>query len=179
MLSQQTMVPPIKEIHDIKDLVSVEVPMSFGQMVLLAILVTLCIVLLVTLWVYVRRRHLKVISVEETIIPPDEKALQGLKDLAREIGISGRAFYFRLSLIFRGYVKGRYGIDALEMTADELLPRIEGLGIHNDLKRSAKGFIISGDLIKYAGNPVERTQMDADFAFVQLFIEKTSREKNV
>ena len=62
-------------------------------------------------------------------LSPEDRANAFLKDLEKLMAINGKEFYFKLSAVFRGYIQDRYGIDALEMTSEELIPNIKRLAV--------------------------------------------------
>jgi hypothetical protein len=109
----------------------------------------------------------------EATLSPEDAARQRLAALLTDTG-SGKAFYFQLSAIFREYLDGRFGIDSLEMTTEELLPRVDTLALQKDSKREVKTFLTSCDPVKFAGAPTHPSVMERDLDFVKAFVEKTA-----
>ena len=165
---------PMTDIHDIKPLVSVPVPVSWAAVALWTAVILAAGGLLWGAWFLWRRRRGPSVESIEAVLSPEETALQRLAILAAETGMEGKSYYFQLSFIFREYLQGRFGIDGLEMTTEELLPRVERLTLDRELKRNARKFIVSCDPVKYAGAPSFQASMAADFAFVKNFVEKTT-----
>ena len=155
------------DIHDIKPLATVPTPLSWATV---ALWTTVCIAaggLLWSAWFFWRRRHGPAVETTEAVLSPEETALQRLASLASEAGMEGKSYYFQLSFIFREYLHGRFGIDGLEMTTEELLPHVERSMLDRELKQAAKKFIVSCDPVKYAGAPCFQESMAADFTFVK------------
>lgn len=161
------------DIHDIKPLVSVPVPVSWAAVALWSAACVAVAGVLLGVWLLWRRRRRLSVKTVEAVLSPEETAFQRLARLSEDTGIGGKIYYFQLSFIFREYLQGRFGIDGLEMTTEELLPHLEMMRLDRDLRREAKSFIVSSDPVKYADAPALRESMAADFAFVKFFVEKT------
>jgi hypothetical protein len=164
---------PMTDIHDIKPLVSVPVPVSFAA---IALWTGVCIAaggLLLGGWLLWKRRRVGDVVPIEALLSPEETAFQRLAALSVD-RMDGKAFYFKISSIFREYLQGRFGIDGLEMTTEELLPHVERLKIDRELKRDSKIFIVSCDPVKFADASAFPEAMKRDFDFVKFFIEKTA-----
>jgi hypothetical protein len=164
---------PMTDIHDIKPLVPVPVPVSLA---VFALWTGVCIAagaLLLCGWFLWKRRRGGTVEVVEAVLSPEETAFQRLTALSADT-TDGKAFYFKISFIFREYLQGRFGIDGLEMTTEELLPHVERLKLDRDLKRDSKKFIVSCDPVKFADAITFPEAMEGDFAFVKSFVEKTT-----
>jgi len=114
--------------------------------------------------------------VQEALIPdlpPDEMAFQQLKALENTENQVGRLFYFRLSAILREYIKGRYGINATELTTEELLPKIDEQDLNRKLKIELRTLLHSADPIKFAGGFAGQDRMKHDLEFVKEFVLQT------
>jgi hypothetical protein len=157
------------DIHDIKglmDLGGAFPPAVYGLMVALAMLL-----LGLTLYVMKRRARTK----PPPLLPSPEKAALSRLAGIRDVGALGaRAFYFRLSAILRTYLQGRYGLNAPEMTTEEILPRIGSLDLPADLAARLEALLLSADPIKFAAVPASREQMETDLDFAVLFVERTT-----
>ena len=164
---------PMTDIHDIKPLVPVPVPISLAA---IALWTGGCIAagaLFLSGWFLWKRRRVGTIAAVEAVLSPEETAFQRLAALTADT-TDGKAFYFKLSSIFREYLQGRFGIDGLEMTTEELLPHVEKLKLERGLKRDTKNFILSCDPVKFADAPAFPEAMRGDFSFVHSFVEKTT-----
>jgi len=105
---------------------------------------------------------------------PEEKAYGLLRDLKSVMRADGKEFYFGLSAVFRGYIQDRWGILALEMTTEELLPHIQKLDVDEKMKTQSRSFILSSDPVKFTDVSAGDDQMETHFRFVRTFIEKTT-----
>ena len=109
--------------------------------------------------------------------PPHEVALEALEELMRkkllERGLA-REFCFEISEIFRRYMQARFRIPAIDLTTDEILPRIEGDGIvEEELKPLIRQFLTSTDLVKFAQYRPMRSELDKIIEDARTFVEKT------
>ncbi len=85
--------------------------------------------------------------------PPYEAAIEELEILLGS-GLleSGRfrEFHFRLSEIIRKYLGVRYDFNAPDLTSDELIEKLPGIGFENDLLTGSVEFLRKTDLVKFA-----------------------------
>ena len=160
----------MNDIHDIKPLLSVRLPVSWDQIFLWTLAGVGVLALLLGAWFLWKRRKPR--PVEAAVLSPEETARQRLAALSPDTP-DGKGFYFDLSFIFREYLQGRFQVESLEMTTEELLPVLEQLGMDRALKQDIRRFILACDPVKFAAVPVVRAAMAADLAFVETFVEKT------
>lgn len=160
---------PMTDIHDIKPL---EIPVADGSLlfyILGAVFILAAIGAAIYFWKKFRnRRHVPA----ETPIPAHEAALRSLDALEGVEAMDGKAFYFSLSNILRTYIEARYGINALEMTTEELLPKIDFPGLRREIHQELKELLRSTDPVKFAGVPAAVSRMQRDLAFVRNFIKQ-------
>ena len=121
---------PVGQTGDrLTDILDIKPPEAFGihpawrQYLLYGLLILLAVAL-VAAAVYFWKRYRRKKNAPVLAEPAHGKALRLLDELGRKTGVDPRMFYFQLSAILRGYMEARFGIDALEMTSEELLPRI-------------------------------------------------------
>ncbi|GBC60095.1 hypothetical protein DENIS_1039 [Desulfonema ishimotonii] len=107
-------------------------------------------------------------------LPPETEAINGLNALSDVQAIDGKDFYFRLSAILRRYIAGRYGINAPEMTTEELLPKLDKAGPERSLLQSLKSLFHTADPVKFAGQYAVTGQMESDLVFARKFVEQTT-----
>jgi hypothetical protein len=161
------------DIIDIKPLEKV----GFDNKILVYILYALGVLgligLLFFLIDYLLKKRKKIQDQPIMVLPPDTLALQHLDELEKAQGLEEREFYFRLTAIIRGYLEGRYGIDALEMTTEELLPRLNDIQIDMKLSSELKELMKSTDPVKFAGILTGQEKMEQDLIFARDFVEKT------
>ena len=106
-------------------------------------------------------------------IPPEDLALGRLDALSGQ-NLSDKQFYFRLSEILRAYLMGRYGIGALEMTTEELLPQVARSNICDDHRQGLRRFFIHSDAVKFAGQAAAPLRRKDDIEFIRFFIQRTT-----
>jgi hypothetical protein len=107
-------------------------------------------------------------------LPPETAALEALDRLSDMDRIDGKDFYFRLSAVLRGYIEGRFDVKALEMTTEELLPRIRHLRLPGGLEAELKRFFRNTEPIRFAGYPAVGEQMKTDLLFARRFVKQTA-----
>jgi len=164
---------PMTDIFDIKP------PEIFGVDPVIFVW-TLCAalaVLSVFALLFFLRRGLKKKIGPEIVMPPDEKAVNLLNALENEEGIEGKIFYFKLSLILREYIKGRFNLTAPEMTKEELIDAVSKLELSQELKQEIKNFASEADPIKFAGKPTVSGQMRKDLLMAKKFVKKTTSDQ--
>ena len=165
--------------HEMTDIYDIKPPTLFGVNpvwikyagVILGIL--LFLVLLFVTYKYWKKKKRPVESITAQLSPED-KANALMRDIKALMMENGKEFYFRLSAVYRGYIEDRYGIEALEMTSEELLPEIKRLNIDETLKADSRSFIVSSDPVKFTDMTVDAEQMETHYRFVRSFVEKTT-----
>lgn len=165
---------PMTDIHDIKPLEILVADWALLVYILAAILILVVIGTAIYYWNKYRNR--KLVSKDVPALPHEE-ALKLLDALGDVENMDGKAFYFSLSSILRGYIQARYNINALEMTTEELLPKIEILGICRELHKELKELLRSTDPVKFAGVPAAVSKMRSDLAFVRNFVMQTGEKQ--
>lgn len=161
------------DIHDIKPLISVPVPVSLATILLWTMVGLFAAAGLLGAWMLWKRRQAAPIETIEAQLSPEDVALQKLTALSLDT-MGAKAFYFQLSAIFRKYIQERFGIGSLEMTTEELLPRVETMPLERGLKQAVKTFLASCDPVKFAGAFARRETMEKDLKFVKGFVEITT-----
>lgn len=164
------------DIHDIKPLAPVRLPSTIPRAAWYALAGLLLAGVLAAVWL--RRRRPPRLSSEgapEPARPPDEAAYEALDALAAESGLPDKMFYFRLSALLRTYLSGRFGVEALEMTTEELLPAVERMAMEKMLKSGINSFLRFSDPVKFADMSASPSQKGADIEFVRLLVKETSR----
>ncbi|MBU1172907.1 MAG: hypothetical protein KKD44_25385 [Proteobacteria bacterium] len=175
-------VQPDKALERMTDILDVKAPESIGfdHRIIYGILAVIGIILLIVLIFFLvdlfLKKRKKGTDPQEHPRPPDLDAYQCLEQLEKD-GISdSREFYFRLTAILKTYIGGRFGIDAPEMTTEELFPRINDISMEKKLAADLKDLLKRSDPVKFAGVPEERERMLGDFRFAHSFVKQTSPE---
>ena len=116
----------------------------------------------------------------EIVVPPapaHEVAFEALNHL-RQTDFSNqeavRKYYFSLSAVVRTYVENRFGMNATDLTTEELVPFIQhDLPVEAPLKNQLRSFLESTDAIKYAGGDAQETEIERAYEQALSFVEAT------
>ncbi|QTA81283.1 DUF4381 [Desulfonema limicola] len=169
---QQPQEPDVMtNIHDIKPPEPAGFDPALLWYVLIAVIAIALILLLVFLW---KKRKKRIKHSVAASLLPEEAALLALDELLDIENIDGKDFYFRLSLILRHYINDRYEINAPEMTTEELVPKMDRLGIDKKLVQSLKELFHTADPVKFAGIYPVASRMESDLAFGRKFVKETT-----
>lgn len=172
------MTETMTDIIDIKPLEKT----GFDTRIVRYLFYVLCAVVLVVLCFYlidrfIRKKKRKTVN-KEIYLPPDQVALSRLMELEKLENKDEKKFYFHLTAIVREYMKGRFSVDATEMTTEELLPVIPSIPIEKELSSALRNLLISTDPVKFADVSVTEDKMKDDMLFVREFVAVTSSEKD-
>ena len=88
-----------------------------------------------------------------------------------------KEFYFRLSVIFREYLEGRYQISALDRTTSELLSEFRRLNFTLDMNNQVRDLLDNADLVKFAKVTPEPEEIEGDLNRVKNFVAMTTPVK--
>ena len=116
------------------------------------------------------------------IIPeifPEDTAYALLDEIKSLMQTDAKAYYFKLSEVLRGYLEKRFQIDAMEMTTEELLPRLMDMAIAPELKRDTTAFIRMSDPVKFAGASADMAQMEKHHELIHAFVRETTPGKTL
>ena len=161
---------PMTDIRDIKPLEALpaidwlRVGLAAGAVILLIVLAWLC-------WRRWRKR-----TTPQIVTPPlpaHEQAYRDLDLLASLDDLEDKPFYFRLSHILRTYLEARFGIRALEMTTEELLPVLKATDMNRESVLAVREFCATGDLVKYAGSRQGVRTREQDLAVVRGVVDRS------
>ena len=132
------------------------------------ILAALLLVLLVLgIWLLVRRRKRRVDEngniVRGPVIPPYDKAVTDLENLRQQkLWQSGKVkeYFSSLTDIAREYIEGQFGVNAVEMTTDDILEEIKPLRFSNESYNKLKDTMELSDLVKFAKYSASNLESD-------------------
>ncbi len=154
------------DIRDIKPLRRIDTPASW----LLWAGLALAAVALGLVWWWWRRRRPDGSAPEAPPVPPYDLAIRELERL-RRTDFSDlrelRRYYFDVSSVIRAYVEGRFGLNATDLTTEEILGRLDGLVRLESLQaRRLERFLVATDQVKFAARlpvpeEIERTYEQA------------------
>jgi hypothetical protein len=166
----------VNDIRDIKPPVDISNLYRVALVILAALLAVILVVLLggraFARW---RRRA---IELKLAPRPPHEEALEALQRLLEkkliEKGLS-KEFCFEISEILRRYIQARFGFPAIDLTTEEILPRVEDNGIVKDtLKPLVREFLTRTDLVKFAKHLPTKEELDKIVEDTRTFINETA-----
>jgi hypothetical protein len=134
----------------------VKEPYTFAEILPWALLGLAVIGLIVLLIWYIRKRRNKepvFTRKPKPKLPPGVIALEKLEELRlAKVWQQGqlKAYYTQLTDISREYFEGRYMFDAMEMTSDEILERLESNNVNKEALQKMKAVLQMADLAKFA-----------------------------
>lgn len=109
------------------------------------------------IWYWRRHRKTKVDAdgniVRGPVIPPYDKAVGDLETLRQQkLWQSGKVkeYYSSLTDIAREYIEGQFGVNAVEMTTDDILEEIKPLQFSQETYDKLKDTMEVADLVKFA-----------------------------
>ncbi len=139
------LMPPIEQPVSMKEVF----PWILGA--LLLVLVALAI------WYFLKHRKPKVDEngepIKGPVVPPYTKAIGDLESLKQQkLWQAGKLkeYYSGLTDIAREYIEGQFGVNAVEMTTDEILEQVRELQFDEQLFGKLKGTMELADLVKFA-----------------------------
>jgi hypothetical protein len=106
----------------------------------------------------------------------EDRAYGQLEKITELMAQEGRVFYFRLSEILRGYIEKRFAVNAMEMTSEELVPKVSAMELEAGLKKGICDLIRFSDPVKYAKAPADVSQMRIHHELVKAFVRGTTLE---
>jgi hypothetical protein len=110
-------------------------------------------------------------------IPPHVLAFSELDTLRGtdfDDPVAVRRFHFRISEVLRAYVEGRWGLNATDLTTEEILPELSGLA---DLQASEvhrlTAFLRATDHVKFAEHQPPTSEIEQTWEAALSFVEAT------
>lgn len=168
----------VTDIRDIKPLRRVET----GQQWLLWLGIASAVLALAAVaWWWHRRRERGYASSETPAVPPYELAIQELERL-RRTDFSNlrelRRYYFAVSAVLRAYIEGRFGLNATDLTTEEILSRLgepAPVPIRLDplQARRLERFLLATDQVKFAAHLPGPEEIDRTYEQALGFVQAT------
>ncbi|HVR30361.1 MAG TPA: BatD family protein [Thermoanaerobaculia bacterium] len=163
------------EIRDIKPLQPID---RGSPWALLAAAIAMVMALAALLALAARRRARPAPAPAAT--PAHEIALAALARLGAT-ELSGddavRRFYFALSEIVRTYVEGRFGLNATDLTTEEIVGALDRLELPDGGASSLREFLRDSDHVKFAAHRPARSEVSAILDRARRFVEDTRPEE--
>lgn len=167
---------------DIKDIKAPEkAPLMVSEISGYIILTILFLCILAALVYTIRKAIMKRSGKSEkkatqAALPPHVRAIHDLEALHNQkLWQSGRhkQYYTRLTDIIRYYLYGRFGLNAMEMTSEEIIDDVRTLPL-SDKQRSELGDMLrTADLVKFAKFTPENDCNDKLYYAAYYFVENT------
>jgi uncharacterized repeat protein (TIGR01451 family) len=169
---------------DVEDIRDIKPPMvvSYLYRTIFSVLAVLFGLILVVVFIrmLVAWRRNRAEARKMALRPAHEEALEALEMLLnKRLVEKGRMkkFCFEISIIFRRYMQARFGIPALDLTTEEIIPRVEEDGISEEsLRQIIREFLVDTDLVKFAKYAPTVDEMKTILQHTRTFIEQTTVE---
>lgn len=132
-------------------------------------------------WWWRRRRKRGSASPATPRVPPYELAIQELERL-RRTDFSNlrelRRYYFAVSAVLRAYIEGRFGLNATDLTTEEILSRLgepAAIAIRLDpvQARRLERFLLATDQVKFAAHLPGPEEIDRTYEQALGFVQAT------
>ena len=135
----------------------IEQPVSMKEMFPWILGALLLVLAALVVWYLVKHRKPRVDEngepVKGPVVPPYTKAIGDLESLKQQkLWQAGKIkeYYSSLTDIAREYIEGQFGVNAVEMTTDEILEEVSELHFDEQLFGKLKGTMELADLVKFA-----------------------------
>lgn len=128
----------------------------------------------VAIW-YIRRRKGKKTYVRPAE-PPHITAIRDLERIANQkLWENGeyKKYYTELTDVLRTYLRGRYGINAMEMTSHEIFKAVEPFDIKDRDFNRIKELLLLSDIVKFAKAVPSQDDCRVSYDNVYYFVEET------
>ena len=142
--------------------------------------VLLALLLGLGIWLFLRRRKTRVDEdgnvIKGPVIPPYDKAVDELKRLREEkMWQSGKVkeYFSSLTDIAREYIEGQFGLNAVEMTTDDILDEIKPLHFPKETYNKLKDTMEVADLVKFAKYSASTLESDTALGNMTDFVNES------
>ena len=132
------------------------------------------------IWFFVKRRKVHVDEdgniVRGPVIPPYDKAVDDLKRLREEkMWQSGKVkeYFSSLTDIAREYIEGQFGVNAVEMTTNDILEEIKPLHFSKETYNKLKDTMEVADLVKFAKYSASTLESDTALSSMTEFVNES------
>ena len=132
------------------------------------------------IWYWRKHRKVKVDAdgniIRGPVIPPYDKAVDDLKRLREEkIWQSGKVkeYFSSLTDIAREYIEGQFGVNAVEMTTDDILEEIKPLHFPKETYDKLKDTMEVADLVKFAKYSASTLESDTALSSMTEFVNES------
>lgn len=171
-----------KQFYDIKSVMKPDFVLADYLYIFLIILAVALVLGLLIYFIFFKKKEIKLIRKQEKEIPPHVKAFTGLEALKdKKLWQQGKykAYYTELTDILRIYLHGRFGMNALEMTSDEILHAFDMLEEKESAYENLKQILVLSDLVKFAKFIPSPDENELSFMNAHLFVSQTQPEEEI
>ena len=160
----------VDDIRDLKPLRRIRRPLPWGWIAggVIALL------LLAAGVGYLRRRRREL---EMPPVPPHELAFRALEALRRadfDDPEAVRRFHFAISEVVRTYVEGRFGLNATDLTTEEILAGLDTLpDLGEEEGVTLRRFLLDTDRVKFADHSASKREIEHSYEGALSFVEAT------
>ena len=155
-------------------------PISMKEVFPWLLVALLAVLLGLGVWFFLKRRKTHVDAdgniVRGPIIPPYDKAVGDLKRLREEkMWQSGKVkeYFSSLTDIAREYIEGQFGVNAVEMTTDDILNEIKPLHFKKETYDKLKDTMEVADLVKFAKYSASTLESDTALTSMTEFVNES------
>lgn len=141
----------IMPFHDIKNIIEVKKSFPWWAWALVALGVILLIIWILFLFKFFKKK--KDEKIFESKLSPYDEAMQSLNDLEKEDLLQQnkfKAYYSRLTDIFKRYLSRQTNTYQLHLTTDELLIELKGLDLSKEQISNFASSLRMGNAVKFA-----------------------------
>lgn len=142
--------------------------------------------LVVSLIIFVLLKYVlkkKVPFIDQTpqpVIPPHIVALEKLEEIkVQKIWQCGdiKVFYTQVTDVLRVYLEGRFGINAMELTSDEIMALVKKEPGLNEVRAALKDLLTLADLVKFAKMVPIENENESSLLIAFDVVEKTKPQE--
>ena len=158
----------------------IEAPVKFKEVFPWILGALLLVLLVIGIWYWRKHRKPSVDAdgnvVRGPVIPPYDKAVGDLKKLREEkIWQSGKVkeYFSSLTDIAREYIEGQFGVNAIEMTTDDILEEVKPLHFPKDTYDKLKDTMEIADLVKFAKYSASTLESDTALNSMTEFVNES------
>lgn len=175
----------VNGFYDIKQ--PIEEPLTFAEVAPWVGAGLIVVLLIIALILYLRSRKqnkpfLKLFKAQEQPHVVAIRALERMRDEKLWQTEKPKYYYTLLVDVLRTYIKGRFGIDASEMTSNELLGALGNVDFDlpgEQLYKPLAELLLTSDLVKFAKHVTSADENERNLRFAFEFVERTKPEEEV
>ena len=157
-----------------------DAPISMKEVFPWLLVVLLAVLVGLGFWLFFKRRKKRVDQdgniVRGPVIPPYDKAVDDLKRLREEkLWQSGKVkeYFSSLTDIAREYIEGQFGVNAVEMTTDDIMEEIRPLRFPKETYDKLKDTMEVADLVKFAKYTASTLESDTALTSMTEFVDES------